>query len=68
MNFARYLRHLFDRPPPGDCFCSNGKYFTNKRVKNPLKKKLETTSKKNNDIRRHTPFFKQLTVKESRSI
>ena len=27
MNFARYLRHLFYRTPPGDCFCSTEKIF-----------------------------------------
>ena len=35
---ARYLRHLFYRTPPGDSFCSTEKYFTNKIVKNPLRK------------------------------
>ena len=39
MNFARYLRRLFYRTPPGYCFCSTEKYFSNKIVNNPLKKK-----------------------------
>ena len=36
--FGRYLRHRFYRTPPGNYFCSTGKYFTNKIVKNPQKK------------------------------
>ena len=49
MNFARYLRHLFDRTPPCDCFCSTEKCFTNKIAKNPwVKKKNGNTCKKNN--------------------
>ena len=38
MNFVRYLIHLFYRAPPGDCFCSTEKYFTNDIVKSPLKR------------------------------
>ena len=50
MNFARYLRNTFHRTPPGYCFCSTEKYFTNKIVKNPLRKeKKETACKKCND-------------------
>ena len=51
MNFARYLRHLFYRTPLDESFCSTEKYFTNKIVKNPLRKekKVETACKKNND-------------------
>ena len=41
MIFARYLRHLFYRKPPGDCFCSTEKYFTNKIVMNPLRKETK---------------------------
>ena len=39
MNFARCLRQFFYRTLPGDCLCSTEKYFTNKIVKSPLKKK-----------------------------
>ena len=36
--------------PPGDCFCSTKKYFTNKKVQNSLRKeKMETACKKNKD-------------------
>ena len=50
MNFTRYLRHLFYRTPPGDCFCSIEKYCINKIVKNYEKrKKMETACKKNID-------------------
>ena len=55
MNFARCLRQFFYRTPPGDCLCSTEKYFTNKIVKSPLKKKkkkMETAGKKSNDTRR----------------
>ena len=38
MNFGKYLRQLFYRTPPGNCFCPTEKYFTNKIVKNPLRK------------------------------
>ena len=49
MNFARYLRKIFHRTPPGYCFCSTEKYFTNKIVKNSLRKeKKETACKKCN--------------------
>ena len=51
MNFAKYLKHLFYKTPPGDCFCSTEKYFTNKIVKIPLRKKIETACKKSNDTR-----------------
>ena len=50
MNFARCLRQFFYRTPPGDCLCSTEKYFTNKIVKSPLKKKMETAGKKSNDM------------------
>ena len=43
---AGLLRHSFYRTPPCDCFCSTEKHFTNKIVKNPLKKKMKTASKK----------------------
>ena len=51
MSFARYVRHLFNRIPLGDCFSSKGKYITNKLGKNVSKgkKKRETTGKKSND-------------------
>ena len=39
MNLARYLRQLFYRTPPGNCFCSTEKYFTNKIVESLLKKR-----------------------------
>ena len=35
MNFARYLRHLFYRTPPGDCFCSTEKIFYQQNSKEP---------------------------------
>ena len=47
MNFARYLRHF-----QATASVPTEKYFTNKIVKSPLQKKLETAGKKNNDIRR----------------
>ena len=50
MNFARYLRHLIYRNPQSNYFCSTEKYFTNKIVKSPprkKKKKLQTLIKKN---------------------
>ena len=55
MNFARYLRHLFDRTPPCDSFCSTEKYFTNKVAKNPLskEKKMKTL------VRKTTSYAKQ---------
>ena len=48
MNFARYLRHLFDRTPPCHCFCSTETCFTNKIAKNPLskEKKMEALVRK----------------------
>ena len=59
MNFARYLRHLFYRTPPGDCFCSTEKYFTNKIVKNPLikEKKMETACKKKNNTEQKLNYY-----------
>ena len=53
-HFKRYLRCRFYWTPPGDCFCSTEKYFTNKIVKSALKKekKVATAGKKNNSIRR----------------
>ena len=47
MNFASLYR-----TPPRDCFCSTERYFTNKIEKNPLRKKMKTACKKNNDTRR----------------
>ena len=54
MNCLRYLRHLFDRTPPGDWFCSTEKYFINKILKSPVTKKKENGGKKNNDTLRKT--------------
>ena len=40
MNFARYLKHTFNRKPRGDCFCSMENYFTIETIKNSVKKPL----------------------------
>ena len=51
MNFARYVRHLFYRTPPGDASVPQKKYFISKIVKKPLRKekKMETACKQNNN-------------------
>ena len=55
--FCEILKtRFFYRTLPHDCFCSTEKYFTNKIVKNPLrkKKKMETACKKTHNT--HCPF------------
>ena len=39
VNFARYLRHLFYRTPPGDYFPSTEKIFYQENSKEPSKKR-----------------------------
>ena len=59
------LRHSFYRTPPSDCFCSTEKHFTNKIVKNPLKKekKMETACKnKKKKIQQHMQNKNLITI------
>ena len=48
MNCEGYLRQLFYRTSPGDCFCSTEKYFTNKIEKNLLRKACKKQQHKQN--------------------
>ena len=61
MNFA-----IFYRTPPDDCFCSKEKYFTNKIVKSPLrKKKMQTAGEKNSAMHRKKNLNTAYYIKSS---
>ena len=56
INFEKYLKQLFRRIPPSDCFSSPEKYLTIEIVKRPLKKetRMETAGKKSDTRRKKT--------------
>ena len=58
------LKTVFFLTPPGNYFCSTEKYFTNKIVKNPLRKmkKMETSCKKNNDTAKRNHYLHQVFI------
>ena len=43
-DYCKIFKTPFFRAPPGHCFCSTEKYFTNKWAKNPLRKEKNGNS------------------------